>query len=29
MAAQWLISEERQGVFTVEDMMKDLFKENL
>ena len=29
MAAQWLISEERQGVFTIEDMMNDLFKENL
>jgi len=29
LAAQWLTSEERSGVFTIHDMMNDLFKENL
>jgi len=26
-AAQWLTSQKRQGIFTIDDMMKDLFKE--
>jgi 4-hydroxy-tetrahydrodipicolinate reductase len=26
-AAQWLITEKRQGIFTIEDMLKDIFKE--
>jgi len=29
LAAQWLTAEERQGVFTIHDMMNDLFKENI
>ncbi|GBU28818.1 dihydrodipicolinate reductase [Treponema sp. R8-4-B8] len=29
LAAQWLTAEERHGVFTIDDMMSDLFKENL
>ncbi|MCL2276812.1 MAG: 4-hydroxy-tetrahydrodipicolinate reductase [Treponema sp.] len=27
-AAQWLTEKKRSGVFTIDDMMKDLFKEN-
>jgi 4-hydroxy-tetrahydrodipicolinate reductase len=26
-AAQWLITEKRQGIFTIDDMLKDIFKE--
>jgi 4-hydroxy-tetrahydrodipicolinate reductase len=29
LAAQWLTSKKRRGVFTIDDMMDDLFKENL
>jgi 4-hydroxy-tetrahydrodipicolinate reductase len=28
-AAQWLTSQRRYGVFTIDDMMNDLFKEKL